>query len=84
MSFTAQEWTDDYTKAKAFCVQLGSSSSSRYVRAPAGLPIPTPTSPHPSKHNHNNRQQLANLEQSIDRLDYRLGMMEQNPGQFGV
>jgi len=58
MSFTAEEWTEDYKSTKAFTISLRSSSSSR--------------------------QQLANLEQSIDKLDYRLGMMEQNPRQYGM
>ncbi|GAB5034549.1 qc-syp6 tlg1p syntaxin 6 family [Nannochloropsis oceanica] len=38
----------------------------------------------PASSSSSSRQQLANLEQSIDKLDYRLGLMEQNPGQFGV
>jgi len=58
MSFTAEEWTEEYKRTKAFAINLRSSSGSR--------------------------QQLANMEQSIDKLDYRLGMMEQNPRQFGM
>ena len=58
MSFTAEEWMEEYSRTKAFVINLRSSSGSR--------------------------QQLANMEQSIDKLDYRVGMMEQNPRQYGM
>ncbi|EKU20516.1 hypothetical protein NGA_0569400 [Nannochloropsis gaditana CCMP526] len=44
----------------------------------ASFATPSSSSSNPST------QQLANLEQSVDKLDYRLGTMEQNPGQFGI
>jgi hypothetical protein len=44
----------------------------------ASFATPSSSSSNPST------QQLANLEQTVDKLDYRLGTMEQNPGQFGM
>lgn len=42
--------------------------------------IKRPTHPPiPKKHT-----QVSNLEQAVDRLDYRLGSMEQDPRQFGM